>query len=120
MGLDIHFVAPGDEGSLFYLRNHDDFFDLLCNPEPEPYRPEYSDFLVTHDVLDRMDASMSADLEAEGLSWNSVPEQLPHDFAHWDAREMPWAELVPGYLRLIEELRACVDEHEYIICSWSA
>lgn len=34
MGLDIHFVAPGDEDSLFYLRDHDDFFDLLCNPEP--------------------------------------------------------------------------------------
>lgn len=71
-------------------------------------------------MLDRIDAGMTADLEAVGVSLNSVPEQMPHDFAHWDTREMPWAELVPGYLRLIEDLRACVDEHEFIICIWSA
>lgn len=64
MGLDIFFGAPGRDDLLFYLRNHDEFFDLLCNPEPELYMPEFTDFLITHDMIDRMEARMMQDFRA--------------------------------------------------------
>ena len=87
-GLDIFCGVPGDRNSFFYLRNQDDFSDLLCEPEPEPDRPEFSGFLITHDMIDRMEARMIADLEGEGFTLDSVPEESPHDCGHWTAREM--------------------------------
>lgn len=63
-GLRDFFDVPGDDNSFFYLRNQDEFFDLLCNPEPELYTPEFTDFLITHDMIDRMEARMMQDFRA--------------------------------------------------------
>jgi hypothetical protein len=120
MGLDIYFSVPEGEDPFLSLRNHDYFFALMCNPEPEPYRPQHSDFMVTRDMLDRMQARIMAHCEAEGVTPHMLFETLPHDFEDWDARGMAWRELLPCYLCIVKDFRVWVNEHRFIICSWSA
>jgi len=120
MGLDVFFGVPGEEDSVFYLRNHSDFFELMCTPEPEPIDSNYSDFAVSPEMIERMEDQLLDDLEEAGLTLDVVPETLPDEFHGWDAREMDWEDLLPCYLRILEDLGALVDQHGYLICGWSA
>jgi hypothetical protein len=120
MGLDIFFGTPGGDDSFFYLRDHWDFFSLICTPEPQQYDPEYTDFLITHHMLNRIEANLLADCVAEGLSLDLVPDTLPNDFDDWDAPEVPWTELLPCYLCIVKDFRVQVNQFGFIICGWSA
>lgn len=119
MGLDIFFSGSEADDSFLSLRNHDDFFALLCNEEPEKYMLGHSDFRITHVLLDRMAASLLADCKAEGLSIE-VPETLPDDFEDWDPEVMSWLDLLPWYLCIVNDLRVRVNACRFIICSWNA
>ena len=120
MGLDVFFGVPGEEDSVFYLRNHNEFFELMCTPEPEPIDSNYSDFAVSPEMIERMEDQLLDDLEEAGLTLDVVPETLPDEFHGWDAREMDWEDLLPCYLRILEDLGDLVDQHGYLICGWSA
>jgi hypothetical protein len=120
MGLDVSFGVPGGEEPFFYLRNHSGLFELMCTPEPETIDKNYTDFMVSSEMIDRMEDRILADFGAAGLSRDLVPQTLPEDFHDWDAREMEWEDLLPCYLRILEDLGVLVDQHGYLICSWSA
>ncbi|MFP5511347.1 MAG: hypothetical protein ACLGIP_19715 [Alphaproteobacteria bacterium] len=67
-----------------------------------------------------MEDQLLDDLEEAGLTQDVVPETLHDEFHGWDAREMDWEDLLPCYLRILEDLGALVDQHGYLICDWSA
>lgn len=120
MGLDISFHLPGGGDTVFFLYNHGDFLDLMSTPELKPIDPNYTDFKVSQEMIDRVTDIIRADFKAAGLSWDRVPETLPDEFHDWDAREMDWEDFLPCYLRILEDLRDLVDQHGYLICGWSA
>ncbi len=84
---------PGALHSVFYLRNHNEFFELMCTPEPEPIDSNYSDFAVSPEMIERMEDQLLDDLEEAGLTLDVVPETL----AYSGASAHPFRQHAPSY-----------------------
>ncbi|GAW37386.1 hypothetical protein RA2_04469 [Roseovarius sp. A-2] len=120
MGLDVYIGVQGSDEHVLYLRNHSEFFELMCTPEPEPIYPNYSDFKISLPMIDRMEKRIKADFHAEGLSKDSIPQTLPDNLEDRDALNTPWREFLPSYLCIMKDFRILIRQHGYLVCSWSA
>lgn len=117
MGLDIYFFAPGEDESLFWLRNHWDFFQILCDLSHEQVDDECSDFLVytgTLQLLARRLGNLAPALDETKSSFDF--EALCHD---GDER-LDTGQRLRFQQYLLQRLRAAVQQNGYLICSWSA
>lgn len=119
MGLDVDFYVRGAEEPVHYLHNHWEFQDLFFDQHPEPAYEGYDDFLVDEDVLTKVAIRLARQMISAGLSVSDVPDTLPEGFCN-RRPEVAFAQYLPVYLRIVDDLRAAEAEHGPLVCSWSA
>ena len=118
MGLDIGFYRDGEE--VFYLRNHDDFFDALVKGSGGNVYDGYTDFYVTLGTLEVVAAMLSKEFAALGLTGADAVSDIPEKFHDLDARAAEWKELLRYYPAIVVFLAKDIVENGPLICSWSA
>jgi hypothetical protein len=117
MGLDIDFYHNGEE--LFSLRKHHEFFCLFDEDIGGRVSSEYSDFYVTEDTLDKVEAALHARIRHAKLQEQGMVKTVPAWF--WgDGDDLTWVEMLRYYPAVVELMRDAVQERGYLICSYSA
>lgn len=119
MGLDVEFYVRGAEVPLHFLRNHWEFQDLFFSLNPEPAYEGYDDFLVDAALLYGVATGLARQMIAAGLSRSDVPDNVPEDFRS-RRPEVAYAQCLPVYMRILEDLLVAEAKHGPLICAWSA
>ncbi|WP_370160371.1 hypothetical protein [Limimaricola soesokkakensis] len=120
MGLDITFLTFASKDEVAYLRKHQLFSEMVFNQETPPIWSGYTDFLVYPDMVEAVATWLELD-ESEVVQAEAAMSETDFESCCWAGDEdRDLEELLPVYRRVIQRLRAAIDETGPLICAWSA
>jgi len=105
---------------VFYLRNHDVLFETLVNGSRGDVDDIHSDFYITLNTLDVVDAMLEEQFALYGLSNADLLTKTAEQLYHLNARTAEWREPLCYYSSIVAFLRAQILASGPLICGWSA
>lgn len=120
MGLDTSFMTLNAKTEIASLRNHRDFSDLFFEQDPEPYWPDYTDFLVEVPMIDVVAARLGIDDARVVRAEAALSEAEFEAVCLADEDDHDPADLLPVYRRLLQRLREAAAGPDPLLCVWSA
>ena len=121
MGLDVSFYPPHSFQAILYMRNHWWLFDKIHAHGADIFflDHEVSDFLVDESLLDQLEEDLEEVWPGPAAHLTFAETELAWLLSE-DEETIPDEIVKPLYAQVLGTLRAAVDEHGYLVCSWSA